>query len=114
MTSPAAQPNIKAYFQKTSKDISCASNSDDIFQNVVVLHVIVVKLSCPSMQYVKEPDCVNKKVLELGHNRSDPQNDAIVDEFYLEAAFVQERKANHNNIYFLYNALKYDTQRMLY
>ena len=92
MYSPGAQPNIKAYFYKTNKEISCASTSDNIFQNVVVLCETDVILFHPSLQDVKELNCLKKKILELGRDISDPKNNAIVDELCEEAAFVQERK----------------------
>ena len=53
MASPDAKPNIKAYLQKTNKDISRSSTSKNILQNIVVLRKTDVKLSRPSLQDVK-------------------------------------------------------------
>ena len=92
MATTTAQHNIKANFQKTNNHISRASTSNDIFQNVVVLRETGVKLSCPSLQDVKELDCLNKKSIELGRKISDPQNDSIFDELCKESVFVQEKK----------------------
>ena len=61
MDSPAAKPNIKVYFQKKNEDLSCDYTYNDLFQNLFVLCNTDVKLSCPSLQDVKELDCLNKK-----------------------------------------------------
>ena len=79
MASPAAQLNIKACLQKTNKYLAHASTSGYIFQDVVVLRKTDVKLSRPSLQDVKELDCLNKKILDIGRKISYPQNYVIVD-----------------------------------
>ena len=113
MYSPGAQPNIKAYFYKTNKEISCASTSDNIFQNVVVLCETDVILFHPSLQDVKELNCLKKKILELGRDISDPKNNAIVDELCEEAAFVQERKEDIDDLLHIQCTQIQDTKNSL-
>ena len=113
LASPAAQPNIKAYYQKTNEDLTRASTSENPFQNLVVLHETDVKLYRPSLQYVKELDCQNNEIIGLGRKIFDPQNDAIVGELWEEAAFLQERKEDIDDLLHIQCTQIQDTKNSL-